>query len=74
MMISRICPGTHRNRSTVEQYHYFREPMVTEQQIAEADAKRELYYAVTETKTSRPSCRSPMIRCAPRRRDHPIRP
>jgi phenylpropionate dioxygenase-like ring-hydroxylating dioxygenase large terminal subunit len=48
LMLSRIYPGATPERSTVEQFQYFREPMVTEEQIAEADAKRELYYAVTK--------------------------
>jgi phenylpropionate dioxygenase-like ring-hydroxylating dioxygenase large terminal subunit len=47
LMVSRIFPGDTPERSTVEQFQYFREPMVTDQQIADADAKRELYYAVT---------------------------
>ena len=47
LMVSRIYPGTTPERCTVEQFQYFREPMVTDEQIAEADAKRELYYAVT---------------------------
>ncbi len=47
LMVSRIYPGTSPDRCTVEQFQYFREPMVTDEQIAEADAKRELYYAVT---------------------------
>ena len=47
LMFSRIYPGTTPDRCTVEQFQYFREPMVTEAQIADADAKRELYYAVT---------------------------
>jgi phenylpropionate dioxygenase-like ring-hydroxylating dioxygenase large terminal subunit len=47
LMVSRIYPGTSPERCTVEQFQYFREPMVTEEQIADADAKRELYYGVT---------------------------
>ena len=47
LMLSRIYPGTNPERCTVEQFQYFREPMVTEAQIADADTKRELYYAVT---------------------------
>jgi hypothetical protein len=46
-MLSRILPGTTPNRCQVEQFQYFREPMVTEAQIAEADSKRDLYLAVT---------------------------
>ncbi len=47
LMMSRIFPGDTPQRCTVEQFQYFREPMVTPEQIADADAKRELYYAVT---------------------------
>lgn len=47
LMVSRIFPGTSPHHSTVEQFQYFREPLVTAEQIAEADAKRDLYFAVT---------------------------
>jgi phenylpropionate dioxygenase-like ring-hydroxylating dioxygenase large terminal subunit len=47
LMLSRIFPGDSPQHSTVEQFQYFREPLVTAEQIAEADAKRDLYYAVT---------------------------
>lgn len=47
LMVSRIYPGLTPNRCTVEQFQYFREPMVQPEQIAEADAKRELYFGVT---------------------------
>ena len=47
LMLSRIYPGATPSCSTVEQFQYFREPMLTEEQISEADTKRELYYAVT---------------------------
>jgi phenylpropionate dioxygenase-like ring-hydroxylating dioxygenase large terminal subunit len=47
LMMSRIYPGTSPERCTVEQFQYFREPMISDEQIAEADSKRELYYAVT---------------------------
>jgi phenylpropionate dioxygenase-like ring-hydroxylating dioxygenase large terminal subunit len=47
LMLSRIFPGTTPSRCTVEQFQYFREPMSTPEQIADADAKRELYFAVT---------------------------
>jgi phenylpropionate dioxygenase-like ring-hydroxylating dioxygenase large terminal subunit len=47
LMVSRIYPGDTPEQSTVEQFQYFREPMLTDQQIEEADAKRDLYYAVT---------------------------
>ena len=46
LMVSRIHPMAP-GRSIVEQFQYFREPMVTDEQIADADAKRDLYYAVT---------------------------
>jgi hypothetical protein len=47
LMVSRILPGPDVRRCRVEQFQYFREPMATPEQIAEADAKRDLYYAVT---------------------------
>ncbi len=47
LMLSRIFPGDTPSRCRVEQFQYFREPMVTPEQIADADAKRELYFAVT---------------------------
>ena len=47
LMVSRILPGNSPDRCRVEQFQYFREPMVTDEQRAEADAKRELYLAVT---------------------------
>ncbi len=47
LMMSRIYPGPTPDRCTVAQFQYFREPMVTEDQIAQADAKRELYFGVT---------------------------
>ncbi len=47
LMLSRILPGDAVNTCRVEQFQYFREPMTTDAQIADADAKRELYFAVT---------------------------
>jgi phenylpropionate dioxygenase-like ring-hydroxylating dioxygenase large terminal subunit len=47
LMVSRILPGATAEHCTVEQFQYFREPMLTDAQIAAADAKRELYFAVT---------------------------
>jgi phenylpropionate dioxygenase-like ring-hydroxylating dioxygenase large terminal subunit len=47
LMVSRILPGDTVGQCRVEQFQYFREPMTTEAQIADADAKRELYFAVT---------------------------
>ena len=47
LMVSRIMPGTRPARCEVEQLQYFRELMVTDAQVTEADAKRELYIAVT---------------------------
>jgi phenylpropionate dioxygenase-like ring-hydroxylating dioxygenase large terminal subunit len=47
LMVSRILPGAMAGSSQVEQFQYFREPMVTDEQIRSADAKRELYFAVT---------------------------
>jgi nitrite reductase/ring-hydroxylating ferredoxin subunit len=47
LMFSRILPGDSVGTCQVEQFQYFREPMVSAEQIAEADSKRELYYAVT---------------------------
>lgn len=48
LMLSRIHPGPTVDRSVVEQFQYFREPMDTEAKRAEADGKRELYYNVTK--------------------------
>jgi phenylpropionate dioxygenase-like ring-hydroxylating dioxygenase large terminal subunit len=47
LMVSRILPGPNASACYVEQFQYFREPMVSPEQIAEADAKRELYFTVT---------------------------
>jgi phenylpropionate dioxygenase-like ring-hydroxylating dioxygenase large terminal subunit len=47
VMFSRIYPGPLHDRCTVAQFQYFREPMTSAEQIAQADTKRELYLAVT---------------------------
>ena len=47
LMVSRILPGTIASTSVVTQYQYFREPLVTEEMMAEAERKRVTYAAVT---------------------------
>ena len=47
LMISRIFPGPGVNECTVIQYQYFREPLVDDVAIADAEAKRKLYADVT---------------------------
>jgi phenylpropionate dioxygenase-like ring-hydroxylating dioxygenase large terminal subunit len=47
LMVSRIHPGPTVATSIVTQYQYFREPLVTEEAMAEAERKRALYEAVT---------------------------
>ena len=47
LMVSRILPGPTPLRCVVEQFQYFREPMETADQIADANSKRDLYYRVT---------------------------
>jgi phenylpropionate dioxygenase-like ring-hydroxylating dioxygenase large terminal subunit len=47
LMVSRILPGETVGSCRVEQFQYFRQPMTTETEIAAADEKRELYFAVT---------------------------
>lgn len=47
LMVSRILPGNAPQRCVVEQFQYFREPLVTDEQIAEANIKRDLYFQVT---------------------------
>ena len=47
LMISRIFPGPGVNECTVIQYQYFREPLVDDVAIADAEAKRRLYADVT---------------------------
>ena len=47
LMVSRIFPGPTVDESTVIQYQYFREPLVDDEAIADAEAKRQLYADVT---------------------------
>ena len=47
LMISRILPGATAATSIVTQYQYFREPLVNEEMMAEAERKRATYAAVT---------------------------
>lgn len=47
LMVSRIFPGPTVGESTVIQYQYFRQPLTTEAEIAEAEAKRATYEHVT---------------------------
>ena len=47
LMVRRIFPGHTASTSTVSQYQYFREPLVTDDAQAEAERKRLLYAAVT---------------------------
>jgi phenylpropionate dioxygenase-like ring-hydroxylating dioxygenase large terminal subunit len=47
MMISRMEPGPTVGESTVVQYHYSRTPLTTEGDIAEIEARRVTYGAVT---------------------------
>jgi phenylpropionate dioxygenase-like ring-hydroxylating dioxygenase large terminal subunit len=47
LMVSRILPGPTVDTSMVTQYQYFREPLMTEEAMAEAERKRALYEAVT---------------------------
>jgi phenylpropionate dioxygenase-like ring-hydroxylating dioxygenase large terminal subunit len=47
LMISRIFPGPDVHESTVIQYQYFREQLVDDVAIADAEAKRKLYADVT---------------------------
>jgi hypothetical protein len=47
LMISRIFPGPTAAESTVIQYQYFRAPLVDDDALAEAEAKRQLYADVT---------------------------
>lgn len=47
LMVSRVFPGPTVGESTVVQYQYFRHPLVTEDEIDQAEAKRQLYAAVT---------------------------
>lgn len=47
LMISRIFPGPGVDECTVIQYQYFREPLVDDVAMADAEAKRQLYADVT---------------------------
>jgi phenylpropionate dioxygenase-like ring-hydroxylating dioxygenase large terminal subunit len=47
LMVSRIFPGPTVSESTVIQYQYFREPLVGDEALADAEAKRKLYADVT---------------------------
>ena len=47
LMISRIFPGPGVHESTVIQYQYFREQLVDDVAVADAEAKRQLYADVT---------------------------
>jgi phenylpropionate dioxygenase-like ring-hydroxylating dioxygenase large terminal subunit len=47
LMVSRLFPGPSVGECTVIQYQYFREPLVDEAAIADAEAKRQKYEQVT---------------------------
>ncbi len=47
LMVSRLFPGAAPNECTVVQYQYFRSPLVTDEEKAEAEAKRAKYERVT---------------------------
>ena len=47
LMVSRVFPGPGVHESTVIQYQYFREPLLSDEAIADAEAKRQKYAAVT---------------------------
>jgi hypothetical protein len=47
LMISRVHPGPSVEECTVVQYQYFREPLLTDEAIADAEAKRQKYEQVT---------------------------
>jgi phenylpropionate dioxygenase-like ring-hydroxylating dioxygenase large terminal subunit len=47
LMVSRLLPGPGVEECTVVQYQYFREPLQRDDAIAEAEAKRQRYAAVT---------------------------
>ena len=40
-MVSRVFPGPGVHESTVIQYQYFREPLLSDEAIADAEAKRQ---------------------------------
>ena len=46
-MVSRLFPGPSVGECTVIQYQYFRAPLVDDDAIAEAEAKRQRYADVT---------------------------
>ncbi len=46
-MVSRIFPGPTPGESTVIQYQYFRDPLDTDEKLAEAEKKRQTYRDVT---------------------------
>ena len=47
LMVSRLLPGPTPDRSTTVQYHYHREPVVGEEAVLAAEARRKLYADVT---------------------------
>lgn len=47
LMVSRLFPGPTVRECTVIQYQYFREPLQSDQSIADAEAKRQRYADVT---------------------------
>jgi len=47
LMLSRMFPGPNVGECTVIQYQYFREPLETDDALAEAEAKRQTYADVT---------------------------
>lgn len=47
LMVSRLFPGASPDECTVTQYQYFRAPLVTDEEKAEAEAKRAKYERVT---------------------------
>lgn len=47
LMVSRIFPGATVGECTVVQYQYFREPLDTDDKLADAEAKRQKYADVT---------------------------
>ena len=47
LMVSRLFPGATSDQCTVIQYQYFREPLVDQAALADAEAKREKYAHVT---------------------------
>ncbi|MEZ5216401.1 MAG: aromatic ring-hydroxylating dioxygenase subunit alpha [Ilumatobacteraceae bacterium] len=47
LMVSRLFPGPKVDECSVIQYQYFRAPLVGEEALAEAEAKRQRYAAVT---------------------------